>query len=494
MEHGICASRVQTPVVIREAVPAQPALPPSSFSGERDKTITFKHPGYPDQFQQNILLKLFAFDHATGGLHYGTAHVACAMIACNAWDGYFTRARDGPRLELDHDDLLVDRILYFHVPTDTGKYPVYPNFDNWAFPHDNLPPQWPSAVQSEGAGVDELVAPPSSSTLTAAVLRRDKACLISKQRDCVEKGHLCPRSEVRWFHLNGMSQYNLNRQLTQDAVVDDISNVIALRSDIHTTFDDKKFVIVPKKGQWVVHFTDLTNDLGRLYHNTPLALHQDVSSNCLLLRFAWAIFTPVAEFLSTGAGRMVRMRTTVDDEITEVTRIMGTEEARNITGKGRGRSASPKKRKGDAATGEPGDAEARPPHSTKRRRTAPATPLSNASCSTAAFHPPLRNQSLPHTPPETLVNPLPPSLPDNNDNDKDNPHSSSDRNGASDLQTFKRSWLLRQRPSDPSLYCCDYNTAEAAVKAGVLGKREWGGSHLCEECLGVEYRDEDGHD
>ncbi|KAK4981093.1 hypothetical protein LTR28_006229 [Elasticomyces elasticus] len=270
-----------------------------------------------------------------------------------------------------------------------------------------------------------------------------------------------------------MSQYNLNRQLIQDAVVDDISNVIALRSDIHTTFDHRRFVIVRKKGQWVVHFTDLTNDLGRLYHNTLLGLHQDVSSKCLLVRFARAIFPSVMKFLDRGGPSCT-----------------GTEEARKTFATSRGRSISPKKRKGNAGTDEPGDASARPLDRSKRRRTVPAAPLSNVSCSTTASCPPSRNRPCPQTPPETLDKPLPTDLPDNNDNFRSNSH----RSRAQDLPYLKRLWLLRQRPSDPSLYCCDYNAAEAAAKAGVLGKREWGGSHLCEECLGVEYCDESDHD
>lgn len=478
----------RTPLVIREPVPAQPALPSFSFSGDHGNTITFKHPGYPDQFGQNILLTLFAFDHPSGGLHYGTAYVACALVACNAWNGYFTRTRESPRLELDHDDLLLDRVLYFHVPTGTGKYPVYPNFDNWAFPHDDLPPHWPPEMGSEREEVEELGAPPSVSTLTAAVLRRDKACVISKQRDCVEKGHLCPRSEVKWFDLNAMSQYNLNRQLIQDAVVDDISNVIALRSDIHTTFDDRKFIIVPKKGQWVVHFTDLTSDLGRLYHNTPLRLHQDISSKCLLVRFAWAIFPSVMKFLATGAGRMVRMRITVEDEFREVTRKMGVDEVRSTFAATRGRSVSPKKRKAGAATGEPGDDDSlldRP----KRTRTVPASPSSNVSCCTTTSQLPSKRQRLTHTPSGSLDKSLLTHL-TGNDNAPGN-YDETIQYRAQDFQQFKRTWIMQQRPSDPSLYCCDYNAAEAAAKAGIPGKRAWGGSHLCEECLGVEYRTED---
>ncbi|KAK5019052.1 hypothetical protein LTR16_000915 [Cryomyces antarcticus] len=47
--------------------------------------------------------------------------------------------------------------------------------------------------------------------------------------------------------------------------------------------------------------------------------------------------------------------------------------------------------------------------------------------------------------------------------------------------------LLKQRPLDPSVYCCDYRAAEAAATLGIEGLREWDGGHLCNECLGVEY-------
>ncbi|KAG9659992.1 hypothetical protein KCU76_g19642, partial [Aureobasidium melanogenum] len=275
-------------IILRQPVPAQSALPLSSFGGSRrEHTVTFKHPGYPDQFSQNILLTLHAFDDIRGGLHCGTAHIACAIVACNAWDGYFSRTRDGSdRLNLQHDDLIFDKVLYFHVPSGDAKYLVYPDFANWAFPHGDLPPSWPRAPASydDTLDTDELRAPPSSSTLTAAVLRRDKACVISDQRDCVERAHLCPRSEVNWFDKNGMVQYNMNSQLVRDAVIDDITNAIALRSDLHTTFDAAKFVVVPKQDAWVAHFTHLTNDLGKLYHNTVVAIDKEVSANCLLAR------------------------------------------------------------------------------------------------------------------------------------------------------------------------------------------------------------------
>ncbi|GAB7354924.1 hypothetical protein MBLNU459_g5549t1 [Dothideomycetes sp. NU459] len=474
-------SEEKVALIPRAPVPAQSVRPPFTYSVERDDAITFKHPGYPDQFGQNILLSLFAFDHPTGGfgLHYGTAHLACALVACNAWDGYFTRTRDGEALQCDRDDLLVDRVLYFHVPSSTGRYPIYPDFDNWAFPHDNLPPHWPSAVRSEDGPTDQLGAPPSSSTLTAAVLRRDKACIVSKLRDGVERAHLCPRSGLDWFDVNGMSQYNINRQLAQDTVVDDISNTVALRSDLHTTFDARKFVFAFKKDKWLVHFTDLTSDLGQLYHNTPPALHQDVSSKYLLVRFAWTVFPSVSKFLTTGAGRVVRMRTVVDDELQEVTRKMGVEEARAKFGGGRSRSTSPKKRKGGTTALEPNDAD-----SGSKRRRLHSTRTSDARQSmTASGGEPESRVDLSNSPEfPTSLTPVSPEQQCSND---------EAQRLSPEIDHIKRAWLLEQRSTNLHNYCCDYYIAEVAAKTGVAGKKEWGGGHLCDECLGAEYRNEE---
>ncbi|THY38487.1 hypothetical protein D6C98_10355 [Aureobasidium pullulans] len=448
MNTGPSSSTSPAHIILRQPVPAQPALPLSSFGGGRpEHTVTFKHPGYPDQFSQNILLTLHAFDDVRGGLHCGTAHIACAIVACNAWDGYFSRTRDGSnRLNLQHDDLILDKVLYFHVPSSDAKYP--------AFPYDDLPPSWPRAPASDDDALDtdELRAPPSSSTLTAAVLRRDKTCVISGQRDCVERAHLCPRSEVDWFDKNGMAQYNMNGQLVRDAVIDDITNAIALRSDLHTTFDAAKFVVVPKQDAWVAHFTHLTNDLGKLYYNTVVAIDKEVSANCLLARFAWAIFPLVSKFLMAGAARQVRTRVVQDGELTEVTEMITAEQAKAKFAGGRSRSTSPRKRKVTDTTNDDIVAQTPPLHRPKRR----CKPPGDASSTTATI------------------------------SDAITPRAGEEEG---QMQQLKRSWLLRQRPDNPALYCCDPAAAEAADEAGIVGKEAWGGGHLCDECLGAEYRD-----
>ena len=112
---------------------------------------TFRIPGFRDQ---NVFMILKAFDQQDGGaLHYGTAHIACAIVAGNAWDGYFTSTRDGERVNVGQDGLLRGHSYYFHVPsfsasssipaqppTDFPRYPLCLSFEHWSFPHGNLPP------------------------------------------------------------------------------------------------------------------------------------------------------------------------------------------------------------------------------------------------------------------------------------------------------------------------------------------------------------------
>lgn len=61
----------------------EPSPSTSPFSGGRRDTIKVKHP----DFEQNVLMMLYAFDNQGGGLHYGTALVACGLVAGNAWNG-----------------------------------------------------------------------------------------------------------------------------------------------------------------------------------------------------------------------------------------------------------------------------------------------------------------------------------------------------------------------------------------------------------------------
>ena len=62
------------------------------------------------------MFSLLGFDSQEGGLHHGTARIACAIIAGNRWDGYLSLQPNGPRVpETDEDVLLSDK-YYFLVP------------------------------------------------------------------------------------------------------------------------------------------------------------------------------------------------------------------------------------------------------------------------------------------------------------------------------------------------------------------------------------------
>jgi hypothetical protein len=95
------------------------------YCGRADSTVTIKHPGYPDELDQNILLRLWGFDRNGGGLHHGTALAACGIVAGNSWSGYFTETRDGQKLVLGDDDVLTQKEYYYYTGDEMRTvYPV----------------------------------------------------------------------------------------------------------------------------------------------------------------------------------------------------------------------------------------------------------------------------------------------------------------------------------------------------------------------------------
>jgi hypothetical protein len=79
----------------------------------------FRHPGYGDN--SNILIILPGLDHSQGGIHHETARIACAMLANNRWDGFFTKTRTGAPVELEPDGILHGKDYYFRVSEDPAE-------------------------------------------------------------------------------------------------------------------------------------------------------------------------------------------------------------------------------------------------------------------------------------------------------------------------------------------------------------------------------------
>jgi hypothetical protein len=93
---------------------------PLAFNPDHD--ICFRHPAYQDA--HNIFMILPGLDHPTGGVHHQTALIACAILANNRFDGWFTEDRNGAVLvNTPLDGILQKQDYYFQVSGDhQGTY------------------------------------------------------------------------------------------------------------------------------------------------------------------------------------------------------------------------------------------------------------------------------------------------------------------------------------------------------------------------------------
>ena len=156
-------------------------------------------------------------------------------------------------LDINKSCLARATISIFFTTANSSDYAIFGSFEHWTFPHRNLPPIWTSCAASSRREERNFgLAPPAASNLTAAVIRRDGGCRVTNAQYYVDRAYLCPQSQAAWFEENSMGHYNLNLDLQGDNIVDDICNAVALRSDMHRAFDERKFVFVPKESPWVV--------------------------------------------------------------------------------------------------------------------------------------------------------------------------------------------------------------------------------------------------
>ncbi|KAL8645679.1 MAG: hypothetical protein Q9210_006572, partial [Variospora velana] len=111
---------------------------------------------------------------------------------------------------------------------------------------------------------------------------------------------------MQWYQENRMDQYgDLNRGGRQG--INDPSNIMLLRTDLHRAWDKMRFVHTPKRSttgrlEFVSHVLVYSKELGDLYHNARLHL-LGVARECLFARFAWAIFPLLSGFLQQGHDR-----------------------------------------------------------------------------------------------------------------------------------------------------------------------------------------------
>ncbi|KAL6402742.1 hypothetical protein AUP68_14077 [Ilyonectria robusta] len=369
--------------LLRDPIDEPQALSGSSVSAGR-RFIKLFHPGYhePDQEQYDpngdVLISLPALDD--GGIHHDTAHTACAILAANRWDGYFSHDRSGSmKVRPPQDGILRERSYFFCLPstsTSPGStdhpYPVIARFSDWRFPHDNLPPIWRRLqeqlddIEHAGAGTQAI---------------GNGWCCLSNYVDGIEQAHLVPSSQSVWWSINDMSQYCQTSLFSTDPM-NARANFLPLRCDIHRVFDERHFCFVPKiedadedkdeEGDsernrstpvphLVGHVFNSTpgGQLPRLWHNRRLhALPSVVSVECLFARFAWTIFSPTIfrDFLYSSA-KPRRILTWDSGSRKYITESADPERCRRIFAAARSRSESPKKRSRGADRGNNNEAE-----------------------------------------------------------------------------------------------------------------------------------------
>jgi hypothetical protein len=97
------------------------------------------------------------------------------------------------------------------------------------------------------------------------------------------------------------------------------ANILCLRRDIHTCFDNRLITILPKafaptpgSPQYIVHFlsnNDIAAEYWPTYHHCLVQYLHIRSRPYLFARFAWAILFHVKQFVTSGITRHVVVRT-----------------------------------------------------------------------------------------------------------------------------------------------------------------------------------------
>ncbi|KAI0870140.1 hypothetical protein GGS24DRAFT_123424 [Hypoxylon argillaceum] len=323
------------------ALLALPPLPPLARTLTPSR-ISILHPGY--RKGENLIFALPAVDSViepsnqtrTWGHHHATALIAGGIIANNAFDDvYFSHDRYGKNpVTTPRDGILIPGDYWLQLnsiaggmdhtpatrspsstPTDKYKYPIVPSFTDWPFPHGKLPREWQQPHE------------PPDQQETDQVTDR---CFLTDIKIGLEKAHLIPSSQLRWFNRNEMGKY-CAISTTND--INDPSNKMLLMANLHWAFDRPLFVIVPKLSAgfsssgsplistalptsnklqpyaFVTHVMSTIPealDFTTLYHNRALQpkYFNLLKREFLFARFAWALFPYLQKFVQASTARL----------------------------------------------------------------------------------------------------------------------------------------------------------------------------------------------
>lgn len=177
---------------------------------------------------------------------------------------------------------------------------------------------------------------------------RENTCRLSNYSEQTEQARLIPRSQEHWFFQNMMGKYS-KASRPDDNLINSISNMILLRSDIYGLFDQQRITFLPKpsrdpnQSSMVAHVLSSgpSTELVNLYHNVPLQQLNGIPLEYLFTRFAWSVLPLLAPFLRQGTPRSL----SVVEETGKKTKDYDGAACWMFSTLNRTRSESPKKRK-----------------------------------------------------------------------------------------------------------------------------------------------------
>jgi hypothetical protein len=164
-----------------------------------------------------------------------------------------------------------------------------------------------------------------------------------------------------------MSDYTNPPRLGTDPI-DDPCNAILLRSDIHTIFDQKRFLLVPKASRFVVHIIAPGQNLQltQLYHNVALQPLVGVALELVFARFAWTVLGLQDNFLRQGVARTLVV--VGADSTGEAKEFSGEECRQFVSIRSGSRTQSPLKRQRGVGDSTPQDECSRSPSRGRSRK------------------------------------------------------------------------------------------------------------------------------
>ncbi|RPB26524.1 hypothetical protein L211DRAFT_770888, partial [Terfezia boudieri ATCC MYA-4762] len=88
-------------------------------------------------------------------------------------------------------------------------------------------------------------------------------CPITGWENICEVAHLLPKQNENWVCYS-INPYNSTSDST------DPNNLLLLREDLHSAFDNKAFILVPKQGRQVLHFIAYMPPVTDIFHNREI--------------------------------------------------------------------------------------------------------------------------------------------------------------------------------------------------------------------------------